>query len=94
MPNESRDASGEQGDDAIPSSVFFAAARDVLLDWFSDARVDGLKLRRSQAEMISAEICDLGVRRYQASLSAFGAFVEFLQTYFISNLARMMGRRG
>jgi hypothetical protein len=78
MPNESRDASrsdppiprGEIDDVLIPSGFFFAAARDVLLDQFSDARVDGLKLRRSRAEIISADICDLAIRRFHASTSS------------------------
>lgn len=47
----------------IPLSVIFAAARDVLLDRFSDVRVDGIKLRQTQAELISSEICDLAIRR-------------------------------
>ncbi len=60
MPGERDDLDAVKGTDAplIRSSVLFAAARDVLMDHFSDARVTGLKLGRLQAELLSSDIVE------------------------------------
>ena len=64
MPGE-RDVSqtDEDADDPfIRSSVLFAAATDALLDFFSDARITGIKLQRVRAQLIACEIVERALR--------------------------------
>lgn len=52
----------EPNDPLIRSSVLFAAVTEMLLDYFSDARIAGIKLQPVRAELIACQIVERAFR--------------------------------